>query len=302
LLLSAGLTALLIAITRVGQGVLWNAPSTLLLAGVATAILSACLWHERSAPEPILPLALFKIRTMALCCGVVFIAFFQLIPLVVLMPLRLEMFAGINPGAVGLRLVPLTLGIPIGAYTAGTLMARTGRYKPWQLIGAVLVPTAVFAIASAGSRDLTWIAAFMALTGFSIGLQLPTALVAAQNAIPVQNLGVGTASIAFFRTLGGAVGVAVISAILLTLLREHVANLLTATPTGENLRELILRALNAADAATRDQLLQIADHAFRTVLYISASLSMISVGLIALMPEKPLRLVASAPQPMDSRI
>jgi EmrB/QacA subfamily drug resistance transporter len=303
LLLATGLTALLIAVTRVGQGISWHAPSTLSLVGVAVAILGACLWHERTAREPILPLTLFRIKTVTLCSAIVFIAFFQLIPLVALMPLRLEMLAGVSAGAVGLRLVPLTLGIPIGAYMAGTLMSWTGRYKPWQLIGATLVPAAIFALAAAGSHDLMWIAVCMAVIGFSIGMQLPTALVAAQNAIPVENLGVGTASIAFFRSLGGAVGVACLSAILLALLRDHVSTLVVALPGGETLRELIVRTLTTADAATRGQLLEAAEDAFRKVLYISASISMISVALAAMMPEQPLRgRVSSVAQEMGGRI
>ncbi len=292
LTLAAGLTALLIAVTRVGQGTSWHAPSTISLFGVAIVILGACLWHERTAREPILPLTLFRIKTVALCCAIVFIAFFQLIPLVALMPLRLEMLAGVSAGAVGLRLVPLTLGIPLGAYATGTLMSWTGRYKPMQLVGATLVPIAMFALAAAGSHDLAWIAVCMAVIGF-----------AAQNAMPMENLGVGTASIAFFRTLGGAVGVAFMSAILLALLRDHVSTLVVALPGGETLRELIVRALTTADAATRGQLLEAAEDAFRKVLYISASISMISVGLAALMPEVPLRgRVSSATQEMDGRI
>ncbi|MFL6651641.1 MAG: MDR family MFS transporter [Sulfurifustaceae bacterium] len=300
LLLTAGLAALLIAITRVGQGVSWYAPGNLSLFGAAVAILAVCLWHERRAREPILPLALFKIRTVALCCAIVFLAFFQLIPLVTLMPLRLEMLSSVSAGAVGVRLVPLTLGIPFGAYAAGTLMAWTGRYKPWQLTGAAVVPVAIVALAAAGSHDIVWMSVCMAFVGFAMGMQLPTALVAAQNAVPVHYLGVGTAAIAFFRTLGGAIGVAVLSAILLALLRYDVAGLVAIVPGGETLREMVIRALATADPAQHARLLEAAESSFRRVLYISASISVISVALAYLITEQPLRARAMATAERDA--
>lgn len=120
LLLTMGLAAVLIAVTRVGQGVAWHAPSNLSLFGAGVAILMVSAWHERRAREPILPLALLKIPAIVLSCAILFIAFFQLVSLTALMPLRFEMLGGAGADEAGLRLVPLTLGIALGAYTAGS--------------------------------------------------------------------------------------------------------------------------------------------------------------------------------------
>ena len=74
-------------------------------------------------------------------------------------------------------------------------------------------------------------------------------------------------------------------------------------PVSETIRDLIVHALTTADAATRERLLSVAEDSFRKVLYISASISMISIALAAMMPEQPLRgHVASATQEMDGRI
>jgi EmrB/QacA subfamily drug resistance transporter len=285
-LLTSGLAALLSAVTRVGQGISWKAPSNLSLFGTGAAILAATVWHERRAREPILPLHLFKLRAMALSCAILFLAFFELVSLATLMPLRFEMIGGVSPDSAGLRLVPLTLGIPLGAYAAGTLMMRTGRYKRIQLTGALLTPAALLAIALTGPHDVLWISVSLAIAGLAIGLQLPTALVAAQNAVPLQHIGVATASISFFRSLGGAVGVALLGAVLLALLHEHAPSFAAGMTGQEMMRALLGHAAGTADSTG---LLQGAETAFRQILYISAAVSTLSIPLCALVREQPLR-------------
>ena len=137
LLLSAGLVPLLVTITRIGQGVAWYAASNLALLFFSMTMIVFYLWHERHAREPILPLELFKIRNVALSAGLQFLVYFSLIPLLALTPLRFETLTGIGADAAGLRLLPLSLAIPAGAFTAGRIMLATGRHKPLQLIGAL---------------------------------------------------------------------------------------------------------------------------------------------------------------------
>ena len=95
-LLVAGLTALLIPITRMGQGVAWNDAHNLALFGVAVVVLGACLFHETRTPEPIIPINLFRMPLVAACCGILFLCFFQLVSLASLSPLRFQLVAGVT--------------------------------------------------------------------------------------------------------------------------------------------------------------------------------------------------------------
>jgi EmrB/QacA subfamily drug resistance transporter len=295
LLLSAGLAPLLLAITRIGQGISWHTASSLLLFAGSAALLVTYLWHERRAREPILPLELFKIRNVSLSAGLQFLIYFALIPLVALTPLRFETLTGVGADAAGLRLLPLTLAIPCGAFTAGRFMLATGRHKPLQLTGAIVLPLALIGLTPTGPSTVLWISAVMAIAGFAIGLQLPTALVAAQNSVPMEHIGIGTASIAFFRSLGGAIGIAVLSALLVTLLRHDIGSVAASLPGGDTVRDLIGQALREPDPQTRSMLTAAAENAFRSILYVSAAISALAVGLAALVREQPLRgrIVAS---------
>lgn len=135
-------------------------------------------------------------------------------------------------------------------------MILTGPYQRTQLIGALLVPLALLAVALTNSDSALLISVFMATVGFALGLQIPTALVAAQNAVPLENIGVATASISFFRSPGGAVGIALLGAVLLVLLREHAPGLASELPGGEMMRDFIGRAITSADPTARLPLLQ----------------------------------------------
>ncbi len=206
LLFAVGLTALLVMITRVGQGVPFAQADNLGLLAVSVLVLGAFVWQENRAAEPIIPLSMFRVQTVTLCCLALFLCFFQLIATSVLMPLRFQMVAGAGPDIAALRLLPFTLATPVGAFVAGKWMTRSGRYKPLMVGGACVVPFAVAALGLLDPHNVWAMTLAMMALGLAIGVQFPTGLVATQNAVPPQNVGLATALTAFSRLLGGGGG------------------------------------------------------------------------------------------------
>ena len=127
-LLIVGLGSLLLGITLVGQGHAWAAPSVLALFACAVLGLALFIGHERRCPEPLLPLDLFGNRVAVLCWGVIFFASFQSISLTMLMPLRYQGITGAGADSAALHLLPLAMGLPMGAFTGGRMTSLTGRY------------------------------------------------------------------------------------------------------------------------------------------------------------------------------
>lgn len=288
-LLICGLTALLVGTTRVGQGISWLAADNLRLFALAAVFLAAFLWQERRAIEPIIPLALFREPAMAISCVVLFVAFFELVSLSVLIPLRLQMVTGMGADTAAFQLVALSLGVPMGAYLSGRMMARTGRYKRFQLLGAALVPAGVAGLALIDPRAAWASMTCMTLTGIGIGFQLPSSLVSAQNAVPVRHIGVATATTAFFRSLGASIGVAVLTAVLLALLREEAPALVAALSGGELVNELVGEALAGMDADGRAQLTRTVQAVFQKIFLIGAAIALIPVVLTLWNPDTALR-------------
>lgn len=222
-LLTAGLSALLIQLTRIGQGHGWMEPGSLLLFGLAATLLAICAWVERRAVEPILPPALFGNRAVMVSCMVLALLFFFLVGMTMMMPLAMQALMAISPSQSALRLIPLSLGIPVGAFCAGQIMARTHRARPLVMLGVWLCLAAMIGIVGMPIRSDNWNLLWMCTLGVGLGLPLPTALVIAQMAVPTSMLGLTTAATLFFRSLGGAIGGAVMASVLLSHLdlREH---------------------------------------------------------------------------------
>ncbi|MHA6883196.1 MDR family MFS transporter [Ralstonia pseudosolanacearum] len=296
LLFAAGLTALLLMITRVGQGVPLAQADNLGLLVVSVVLLGAFVWQENRAAEPIIPLSMFRVQTVTRCCLALFLCFFQLIATSVLMPLRFQMVAGASPDTAALRLVPLTLAIPAGAFLAGKWMTHSGRYKPLMVGGACVVP---FAIASLGLLDPHHVWALtlaMVVLGLAIGVQFPTGLVATQNAVPPQNVGLATALTAFSRLLGGAVGVAVLTSVLIALLRQAAPQ---AQAAGGDLLMDLFHAALASDGADALALQSMAEAAFRHLFFFAAAVSMLAPLVLARLEERALRGKVPVAQAVD---
>lgn len=120
--------------------------------------------------------------------------------LTVLVPLRFQSVTGAGADSAALHLLPLAMGLPIGAYFAGRRTSVTGRYKPMILSGALLFPFAILGMAFT-APDAFWLSSlFMLLSGIASGMQFPTSLVGSQNAVQQQDIGVATSTTNLFRS------------------------------------------------------------------------------------------------------
>jgi len=215
-LLAAGLAVMLVALARVGQGAGWLGPSTLALAALGTVLLAAWVRHESVAPEPIVPLSLFGNRTVLACCAVTFVNFFVLIGCTVLLPLSMQTVDGARPDEVAIRLIALTVSVPAGAFVAGRIMLHTSRIGGLAATGCALAAGALggLLLTPQGSGPIAL--AMMLPLGAGLGITLPAVLVAAQMSVGPGMIGVVTSLVAFFRSLGGVTGIAVLTSLVLS--------------------------------------------------------------------------------------
>lgn len=291
ILMIVGLTALLLGITEIGQGHSWRDQHVLTLLGVALLALVIFVIYERRAREPLLPMHLFANRSAVLCWCTIFSTSFQAISLIVLLPLRFQTVTGGGADSAALHLMPLAIGMPMGAYFGGRRTSLTGRYQPMILAGAALMPLAVLGIAFTPAQSVGLTGLFMVLTGIASGLQFPTSLVGTQNSVEMKDMGVATSTTNLFRSLGGAVGVASMSALLLAMLAGSglggVDNgSLTAEGSSGNLLMDSLHAVSGpALALLRGQL----SMTFQHLLMASAGVSLLGLAAALAMPNHLLR-------------
>ncbi|TAL77044.1 MAG: MFS transporter [Burkholderiaceae bacterium] len=288
LLLIVGVTPLLIAFTRSGQGVPWLEHNNLLLFAMSAVTIAAFIRQEQRTEEPIIPLSILRNPIAALSCLIALLAFLQIISLSVLIPLRLQMLTNAGADGAAFQLIPLSLAIPTGAYVAGRIMVRTGAYKPIQIVGTVITPLSIALMAFVDVQATFLNVVITTVVGLAIGLQLPTSTVAAQNAVPQRHLGIVTAINSFSRSLGAAMGVAILTAVLFAALQAHAPASFAAIPGTDIIRQMVGSVGVPPDTAIRAQLFGTATAAFKDVFLLSTLLAALSIVVGFLVPAKPL--------------
>ena len=204
------------------------------LIGVVGVVLF--IWIEsRMGDEALIPLKLFSAPTFAMIIIAGFIVGIGMFGGISMIPQYLQIVKGHTPTEAGLLMIPMTLGIMVGSIVSGQITSRTGRYKIFPIIGTAMMVVAMFLFTMVDVDSSIWQPTiFMTIFGFGLGNCMQTLTIAAQNAVPMRDLGVATASATFFRQMGGTVGVAVFLSVLFSTVPDNIKDAFTRiVPTPE---------------------------------------------------------------------
>jgi EmrB/QacA subfamily drug resistance transporter len=217
LLMVAATVSLLLALSWGGLRYPWGSwPVLSLFAG------SVVLWglfaaRMRMAPEPLIPPGVLhnpvvRMGTLAACFGMG-----TYIGLTIYLPVYFEAVRGLSASLSGLALIPLMAGTVVGATLSGRMMAKVRHYKRLPLGGLVVAMAATAVLAAFGGRlSLLSVEVILAVISIGLGTLLPVSTVSIQNAVVPHELGTATGAANFFRSLGGALIVAIFGAIVLS--------------------------------------------------------------------------------------
>lgn len=188
----------------------WSDPlvaGSLIFSGIALVVF---VIYETRIAEPLLPLTVFNNRIVGIALLVTFLTGFAMFGAIFFIPLLFQGVLGASPTASGSFLTPMMLGIVFGAASSGQILARTGgHYRLQGIVGVSIMASGMFLL-SRVSADTTQAYALIAavIMGFGLGTSFPLFTIAVQNGVPQQYLGVATSSTQFFRSVGGAIGLA----------------------------------------------------------------------------------------------
>jgi len=226
-LLASTITCLVLLTTWGGTQYAWGSPVILGL-GAATVVLGAAfVVVERRAAEPAIPLRLFRIRTFNVAAAVRFVIGAALFGAITYLPTFLQVANGASASNSGLLLVPIMGGLLVASIAAGQIITRTGRYRRFPIVGMAVTALAMFLLSTLDTTSSRWESgAYMALLGAGVGMVMQILVLATQNEAPVEDLGVATSTVTFFRAVGGSVGVALFGA----LFAHRLTDLLGGTP------------------------------------------------------------------------
>lgn len=279
-LMTVAITALLLVLALGGTEWPWDSAAVRYLALLA-AVLGALLFlHVRRVPEPVLPPDLFGNRVFSVASLVLALTFMGLMGASVFFPLLFQLVMGASPAHSGLLTVPLMIGVVLSSTLNGRVLARSGRYKPAQLagLGLATLAFAMLAWGIANAHGYALIEPCIFMVGLGLGLVMPNMTIAVQNALPPHRRGVGTAMLAFFRSLGGLLGVTGSGAVLALQLKAHGALAPALGATGAN----------ASSTAAQSASVALYRHAIATTFGAGAAIIALALLVLLLLPELPM--------------
>jgi EmrB/QacA subfamily drug resistance transporter len=214
-LIVAACVPLLLALTFGGQKYAWSSGAVLGLFAMFIVCTILFIWVEKRVKDPIIHMELFanKVFTWANVAG--FFSSMSFLSVVAFLPLFMQLGQGVQATTSGLSTLPLMVGLILAATVSGRLVTRTGRYKPFMLIGMSVLLLGTFLLSQMSPHttrfDLSW---RMAILGIGLGPLQSLYGVAIQNAVPLNRIGVVTSANQFFRQIGSTVGVAIFGTLL----------------------------------------------------------------------------------------
>jgi EmrB/QacA subfamily drug resistance transporter len=224
-LLVAGASCVLLVTVWGGQEFPWGSPVIVGLALAGVALLAVfCLW-ERKAAEPILPLRLFREPVFSVSAASLFIVGIGMFGAIVFVPLYLQVVKGATPTRSGLLMSPMMLSLLLVAVVTGRLMTRFGRYKVFPLVGLAVMVVGAWRLSALDTHSsMAVVSTAIVIMGVGMGMVMHVFMLATQNAVAYRDLGTATSAVTFFRSMGGALGVAVFGSILSNRLAVYLAD------------------------------------------------------------------------------
>ncbi|HSX36584.1 MAG TPA: MDR family MFS transporter [Patescibacteria group bacterium] len=222
-LLALSVVALLLGTVWGGVDYPWGSGQIVGL--FATSFVSALLflWRETKAPEPIIPLRLFKNEIFSVTNLLSLLIGLVMFGAIIFLPQYQQLVRGDSATKSGLMLLPLIVGLMTASLTSGRIISKIGRYRFFPISGTFTVTVAFWLFSHiAIDTNRIVLGVWMFVLGLGIGQVMPVLTLAVQNAVDRRDLGTATSSVVFFRTIGSSLGAAIFGAIITNRLILHI--------------------------------------------------------------------------------
>ena len=299
--IAAGVSILLIWVSFAGSDFAWISWPTaaFLVGGLISLVLAVIV--ERRVAEPVVPPKILARRTTSLAVVASIAVGIAMFGGSVFLGQYFQVARGYSPTAAGLLSMPLMIGVLVSSVISGRLITATGYYKRYIIGGLLLVVVGFGLLGTIDHLTSLWlIGVYMALVGIGVGMSMQNLVLAVQNTVDVGDIGAASATVAFFRSLGGAVGVSVLGAVLAnhvgTLVASGLSALGIAVPSGGSSTSLNLTGLPEPVA---EVVRASYGDATARIFLIAAVVGLISVIATVFIEEVPLRTTNRTPVATD---
>ncbi|MFC4456914.1 MFS transporter [Pseudonocardia nematodicida] len=303
LLIAAGVSALLLWISLGGTQFAWASPTSFAIVGAGLALLTLAVVVERRAADPVVPPFLFRDRTVVLATVASIFVGVAMFGSTIFLSQYFQLARGATATEAGLLTLPMIVGMFTASTVVGQLITRTGRWKRYLVGGAALLVAGLAAGAAVISSTVPYwqVAVAMGLVGLGVGATQQNLVLAVQNTVSLRHMGAASATVTFFRSVGGSVGVAGLGALLAASVGSRTADGLAAAGASEGAEAVgggQVPNLAELPEPVRTIVMESYGHATATIFLVAAPLAVLALIAIMALREVPLRETLDlAPEP-----
>jgi len=303
-LMMVGVTGALLVTVWGGSQYAWGSTTIIATSLVSLAFLVAFVVWEHYAAEPILPPSLFRIGIFRTATLSSFLLSMVMFGALIYLPLYLQLVDGVSAMVSGLLLIPLMLGLLATSILSGQIVSRTGHYKSLPIIGSVLVVIGMWLLSHLALHTSHLVLGiFVLVLGAGMGMTLQIMILATQNAVPIHQIGTGTAAVTFFRSLGGAFGTSLFGAVFIARLSHWIPTLVPGA-AGSSIHvnsgfSMSPEQLRSFPPAVQHGILESFVRSLQTVFLVGVPLAVCLLVVTLFLKEVPLRSVAGLERPSE---
>jgi EmrB/QacA subfamily drug resistance transporter len=298
LLIGLASTGLILVTSWGGTQYAWGSPTIIGMAVGSVVLLGLFVLVELRAKEPMLPMRLFRNPVFTIGGLLSFVVGFAMLGALSYLPTYMQYVQGATATSSGIRLLPMVLTLLIASIVSGSLVGRTGRYKIFPVLGAVLITLGLFLLSRLDADTGFWEASlYMAVLGLGIGLGMQVLVIAVQSTVDYSDLGVATSGVSFFRSIGSAFGAAIFGTVYTGRLSTNLGNALAAhpLPAGTDPRAAEVPALlHRLPASVSRGVIDAYSDSLQTVFLAAAPVGLVALVLALFLKEVPLRDTSKA--------
>ncbi|MET8679066.1 MFS transporter [Streptomyces sp. NPDC004647] len=293
--ITAAVSLLLVWVTLAGDRYDWISWQTYAMVGGSVVLGAIFILVESRASEPIMPLRLFRNRTITLASFASLFVGVAMFGATVFLSQYFQLARDESPTMSGVMTIPMIAGLFVSSTISGQVITRTGRWKAWLVGGGVLVTAGIGLLGSVRYDTKYWhMAAFMVVLGLGIGMMMQNLVLATQNQVAPKDLGAASSVVTFFRTLGGAVGVSALGAALSNRITHYVEDGLRelgpkAAGAGAAGGHGALPDLDAMPAPVRTVIESAYGHGVGDIFLYAAPAALVALLMVLFIKEVPLR-------------
>jgi EmrB/QacA subfamily drug resistance transporter len=309
LLLVLGVSSVLLATQSGGTDYPWSSWQIVGLFVLGAVLLVGFVIREKLAPEPILPLDLFRLRIFTVSNLIAFVSGIAMFGALAFLPQYLQLVHGVSATASGLLLLPLLVGLLVMSISSGRYISRTGNYRWFPLAGTILVTIGLSLLTRIGAHtSLAVVGLYILIFGAGLGLFMQVLTLVVQNSAPMRQMGVATSAVTFFRSMGGAIGASALGAVLTAQIAHEFPKYLPAATLaegGDKVSALIsspdaLAKVKQSNPALHEGIIQAYSHAIDHVFVVAVPISVLSIIAALFIKQVQLR-AANGPSPAGDR-